>query len=252
MNDALIRDWTVETWEGYACRRGEVDGRACRLVLPHGWRADRRWAWRAEFFGAFANADAELLRRGYVLAYMDVQNHYGAPKAMRHFDAFYAFSRQFGLHARTAMIGLSRGGLFIYNWALENPDKVACLYADAPVCDLRTWPCRPAMAGSPDYRRCLEMYGLTEADLKDKYHPPAERAAELARAGIPVIHVCGGADEVVPVLPNSVALLTHYMQGGGNCRLIVKPGCGHHPHGLEDPTEIVEFIDHAFDGWAGR
>ncbi len=252
MNDKMIQDWSVETWEGFECCRGEVDGRACRLVLPKGLRADRRWAWRAEFFGAFANADVELVRRGYVLAYMDVQHHFGAPKAMRHFDAFYAFTRQLGLHARTAMIGLSRGGLFIYNWALENHDKIACLYADAPVCDIRNWPCRPALAGTPEYIRCLEMYGLTEQELRDKYRPPIERANELARAGIPVIHVCGGADEVVHVERNSIPLLCNYMQGGGNCRLIVKPDCGHHPHGLKDPTEIVEFIDHAFDGWADR
>jgi hypothetical protein len=24
--------------------------------------------------------------------------------------------------------------------------------------------------------------------------------------------------------------------------VIVKPHCGHHPHSLEDPSEIVEFI----------
>ena len=113
------------------------------------------------------------------------------------------------------MIGLSRGGLFIYNWALENHDKIACLYADAPVCDIRNWPCRPPLAGTPEYIRCLEMYGLTEQDLKDKYRPPIERAHELARAGIPVIHVCGSADEV-DVERNSIPLLCNYMQGGGN------------------------------------
>jgi hypothetical protein len=33
-----------------------------------------------------------------------------------------------------------------------------------------------------------------------------------------------------------------YRQLGGDITLIAKPGVGHHPHGLDDPTPIVEFI----------
>jgi hypothetical protein len=29
---------------------------------------------------------------------------------------------------------------------------------------------------------------------------------------------------------------------GGSFMLIVKQGCGHHPHGLKDPTPIVNFM----------
>jgi hypothetical protein len=29
---------------------------------------------------------------------------------------------------------------------------------------------------------------------------------------------------------------------GGNITLIAKPGVGHHPHGLDDSTPLVDFI----------
>lgn len=44
------------------------------------------------------------------------------------------------LARKVALIGLSRGGLYCYNWATANPDKAACIYADAAVCDLKSWP----------------------------------------------------------------------------------------------------------------
>jgi pimeloyl-ACP methyl ester carboxylesterase len=250
-----LSSWSEENWQGYTCLCGQVDGRPCRLVLPKcGLRQDRRWAWRAEFFGIFAEADAELLRRGYPLAYMDVQNHYGAPKAMAHFDAFYAFSRELQLHQRVALIGLSRGGLFVYNWAIRRPESTACIYADAPVCDIRCWPCgmRTALPAPDDRVRCLEMYGLTEKTLRSQYRPPIEEVAVLAKAGVPLIHVCGDADHSVVLAENTLPLLRNFMGAGGSCRLIIKPGCGHHPHGLPDPTPIADFIDEAYDGWAQR
>ncbi len=32
--------------------------------------------------------------------------------------------------------------LYVFNWAAENPDKVACVYVDNPVLDLQSWPRR--------------------------------------------------------------------------------------------------------------
>jgi hypothetical protein len=33
-----------------------------------------------------------------------------------------------------------------------------------------------------------------------------------------------------------------YRELGGEVKLIVKPGAGHHPHGPPDPAVIVDFI----------
>jgi len=65
---------------------------------------------------------------------------------------------------------------------------------------------------------------------------------KLARSGIRLIHVVGDADDVVPVAENTAMIEERYRKLGGEIRVIHKPGVGHHPHGLEDPTPVVDFI----------
>ena len=61
--------------------------------------------------------------------------------ALRHMDAFYdELTKRRGLAKKTVLEGFSRGGLFAYNWAAAHPDRVACIYADSPVCDFKSWP----------------------------------------------------------------------------------------------------------------
>ncbi len=41
---------------------------------------------------------------------------------------------------------------------------------------------------------------------------------------------------------NTRLLETRYNALGGPIEVIAKPGVGHHPHSLKDPTPIVEFV----------
>jgi len=70
------------TWEGYRCQKFELDGRACLLVRPDSPLHSNPWIWRTEFFGAFPTLDLALLKVGFHVAYIDMQNMYGAPMAM--------------------------------------------------------------------------------------------------------------------------------------------------------------------------
>lgn len=56
------------------------------------------------------------------------------------------------------------------------------------------------------------------------------------------MHVCGSADEIVPLEENTGLLAERYKRLGGHIEVIEKPDVGHHPHSLKDPTPIVEFI----------
>ncbi|HYF37961.1 MAG TPA: hypothetical protein VD994_21845, partial [Prosthecobacter sp.] len=56
------------------------------------------------------------------------------------------------------------------------------------------------------------------------------------------LHVYGDADDVVPPDENTLLLANRYKALGGPITLIPKPGIGHHPHGLEDSTPIIDFI----------
>ena len=64
----------------------------------------------------------------------------------------------------------------------------------------------------------------------------------MAQAHIPLLHVVGDADEVVPVTENTAILEQRYRALGGSIQVIHKPGVGHHPHSLQDPAPIVEFV----------
>jgi pimeloyl-ACP methyl ester carboxylesterase len=232
-------------WHGYDRFDFPIDGRACIVVAPKRAAAGRPWIWRARFFGHEPQTDLALLARGFHVAYMDVAGLYGSPKAVAHWDAFYKYvTEKHGFARKPALEGMSRGGLIIFNWAAANPDKVACIYADAPVCDFKSWPGgRGRGKGSPrDWQSCLKAYGVTEAEGLAWRNNPIDNLAPLAKAGVPLLHVCGDADQVVPIEENTGIVEKRYRELGGSIRAIHKPGVGHHPHSLKDPKPIVEFI----------
>ena len=233
------------TWHEFEKLDFVVDGRSCLLVVPKTAAPGRPWIWRTEFFGHEPQADLALLARGFHVTYMDVQNMYGAPAALDHMDRFYEhLVREYKLSPKTVLEGFSRGGLFSLNWGARNPGKTACIYNDAPVCDFKSWPGGFGKAkGSPDdWKRCLAVYKLTEQEAKEYRLNPVDNLAPLARAKVPLLHVCGAADEVVPIEENTRLVESRYRELGGPITVIAKPGVGHHPHSLQNPFPIVAFV----------
>ncbi|MBL9117971.1 MAG: alpha/beta hydrolase [Verrucomicrobiaceae bacterium] len=233
-------------WNGFENLDFMLDGRKARLVKPKTPSTHRPWIWRTEFFGHEPQADLALLAKGFHVAYIDVQNMYGAPKALDIMDAFYThLVKEHQLHTKTVLEGFSRGGLFALNWAIRHPDRTAALYLDAPVCTFTSWPAGWGIGkGSPnDWARCKAVYELADDDAARAYKlNPVDNLATLAKARVPIISVCGDADKVVPLEENSALLKTRYTALGGPMELIAKPGVDHHPHSLKDPTPIVDFI----------
>lgn len=231
-------------WQGFERLDFVVDGRQCLLVVPKQPADGKPWTWRTEFFGHEPQADLALLARGFHVAYMDVQNMYGAPVALNHMDKFHEhLVREYKLSPKAVLEGFSRGGLFSLNWAARNPSKVACIYNDAPVCDFKSWPGGKGKGkGSPgDWQKCLEVYGLTEQQALEYKLNPVDNLAPLAKAKIPLLHVCGAADDVVPFDENTRVVADRYRALGGPITVIAKPGVGHHPHSLQNPFPIVAF-----------
>ncbi|MDA0810954.1 MAG: hypothetical protein O3C21_00965, partial [Verrucomicrobia bacterium] len=82
-----------------------------------------------------------LLAAGVAVAGIDVGESMGNPEGRRIYTSFHeVLTEQHGLTAKACLLARSRGGLMLYNWAVENPDKVAAIAAIYPVCDLRTYP----------------------------------------------------------------------------------------------------------------
>lgn len=235
------------SWNGFDRYDFQVDGKPVLVVVPKQARADWPWVWHGEFFGHKPAPDIELLKRGFHIVYMSVPDMLGCPKAVGHWNAFYReLTEKHGLAKKAALVGLSRGGLYVYNWAAANPDKVACIYADAPVCDFKSWPGGKGKGkGSPrDWKLVLECYGFrSEQEAMAYPKNPIDNLEPLAKANVPLLHVYGDADDVVPHEENTAIVAERYRKLGGEIKLIAKPGVGHHPHGLDDSTPIVEFID---------
>ncbi len=232
-------------WKGHPRFDFELAGRTVTVVTPDKTAADRPWLWRGEFFGAFATVDEALLNRGWHVVYMDCSNTFGSPDTMRRWAELYKFLvHQYAFSRRPVLLGMSRGGLYVYNWAAAHPKLVGLIYGDAPVCDVKSWPGGKGRGkGSPaDWDLFKQVYGLNEAAALGWKLNPIDILAPVARAHIPVIHVVGDADEIVPYAENTVLLKERYEALGGHVELIVKPGGGHHPHSLEDPAPIVDYI----------
>ncbi|MBN2313281.1 MAG: prolyl oligopeptidase family serine peptidase [Sedimentisphaerales bacterium] len=221
------------------------DTRQCIVVTTKESAGHRPWIWRARFFGHEPQTDLALLEKGFHLVYMDVANLFGSPIAVNHWNAFYHYlTEHHGFHPRVALEGMSRGGLIVYNWAGVNPEKVACIYADNPVCDFKSWPAARGKGKShqPSWEACLKAYGLTEEQALTYKHNPVDNLEPLTRSVVPVLHVCGTADTVVPMSENTDIIEQRYQKLGGKIIVIRKPGVDHHPHSLEDPKPIVDFI----------
>lgn len=229
-------------WKGFDQYTFAYQDREAIVVCPKHAATGNPWIWRPAFFGAFASVDEELLRRGFHVAYYDLTHLYGSPRARKSGTDFYwNMVRMYGLSPKVTLEGFSRGGLFAYNWAADHPDKVACIYVDAPVCNVFSWPGRsPENAGL--WKGLLEEWGLTDDQMNSFSGNPIDRLKPLADARIPVICVCGDSDKVVPFSENSAIVRQRYTAMGAPSELILKPGVDHHPHSLSDPAPVVDFI----------
>ncbi len=233
-------------WHGFRRYDFAVDGKPVLVVAPDAPADGRPWVWHGEFFGHKPDPDIALLKQGFHVVYMRVPDMLGCPRAVQHWNAFYKeLTHKYGFAKKAALVGLSRGGLYCYNWAAANPEKVACIYGDAPVCDFKSWPGGKGKGkGSPrDWKLVLETYGFkNEAEALAYDKNPVDNLEPLAKAGVPLLHVYGDADDVVPWDENTGVIAERYRKLGGSITLIAKHGVGHHPHGLDDSTPIVEFI----------
>ena len=221
------------------------DGRECTVVRPYVTAANRPYAWRGEFFGHEPQTDLALLQRGFHVVYVNAQDMFGAPAAMEIWEHFHALLEKAGLNGKITLIGMSRGGLYCYNWAARHPETVAVIYGDAPVCDFKSWPGGKGRSGGSknDWALLLKVYGFKDDAEAFAYKMnPVDNLEPLAKASIPIIHVVGQADTVVPVQENTDLIENRYRKLGGTIEVIRKPGGEHHPHSLPNPEPIVDFI----------
>ena len=187
----------------------------------------------------------DLLSKGWAIAYYSVSDMYGAPQAIALMKPFKdALTEKYSLSAKCAMFGFSRGGLYTVNYTAAHPEDIAVIYLDAPVCDIKSWPAGFGKAEQyPDcWVECKELYGLTDESAKTFKGNPLDNVKKLVDDKIPCILVAGLVDRVVPYCENGELFVKQYEALGGEIKTILKPECDHHPHSLDDPAPVSEFI----------
>lgn len=222
----------------------KVDGHAAFVIMPE--RIEEKkpvpWVWYAPTFSNLPEAREnwmfeKLLASGIAVAGVDVGESYGSPKGRAIYSALYkelVANRNFA--EKPVLLARSRGGLMLYNWAAENPERVAGIAGIYPVCDLRSYPGLDKACGA---------YGLTRAELEEQLdkHNPVARLAPLAKAGVPIFHIHGDADAVVPLKDNSAEVARRYEKLGGRMELKVAKGQGHNFwEGFFQSQELVDFV----------
>lgn len=233
-------------WNGHEQLTFKVGGRSALLVVPAAPAPGNPWIWRTEFFGVDPQADVALLGKGFHVAYIDVGGMFGAPAALDAMDGFYDHVvKAHALAPKAVLEGFSRGGLYAMNWAARHPDRVSCIYLDAPVCDFKSWPGgggRSRFAGR-EWRQLLQAYGMNDEQARAYALNPVDNLEPLATANIPILCVIGDMhDWIVPIEENALKVEERYKKLGGEIEVIRKPKGGHRPHSLPDPTPIVDFV----------
>ncbi|SMC37729.1 GDSL-type esterase/lipase family protein [Pedobacter africanus] len=230
---------------GYNCFQFKFKERNAKIAVPKREAAGKPWIWRARFWGHEPQTDIALLERGYHVVYCDVAELFGNSEAINLWNGFYNHLQKLGFAKKAVLEGMSRGGVYVYNWAAANPKKVTCIYADNPVLDLKSWPGGKGIGpgSKKEWATFLKDYSYqTDEQAAAFAGSPIDKIKEIVKGGYPMLHVCGDQDEVVPISENTSLFAEKIKQAGGNISIIHKPEGKHHPHSLPNPQPIVDFI----------
>ena len=152
---------------------------------------------------------------------------------------------------KAALIGMSYGGLFSWRWAAEHPETVGVIYADCPVCDLAFMAVRTEKDTKTEMLefcrseavKNMAAYGVKTVDeLQNHPLSPLNNFKPIADAKIPVLVLRGAQDQTVLPEKNIDILSERINSAGGNVSVINRECYGHHPHGMDDPRPLVDFI----------
>ena len=221
-----------------------VDGRPAFIIAPtKKLSGPTPWVMYAPTLGKGLPGGAEYwmfrqwLDAGIAIAGVDVGESYGSPKGRATYNALHKqLTEKHGFAAKASLLARSRGGLMLYCWAADNPEKVQCIAGIYPVCNLVSY---------PGLARACGAYGMTEAELTAELarHNPVDRLAPLAKAGVPIFHIHGDKDGTVPLDKNSALLARRYRAAGGTVALQIAKGQGHNMwRGFFECQPLVDFV----------
>jgi pimeloyl-ACP methyl ester carboxylesterase len=201
--------WFTDCYDRYSFLVGGVEG-AVNVIVPRKAAVGKPWAFRADYVSPDAVVDLALLAEGYHVVTGPVPYNADGP-SLQSWNAVYKLLTDRGFSKKPVLEGAGGAAGEAYAWAIANPEQVACVYGENPVL------------------RCT----MTKTQ-------PLDNLAPLAKAGVPLLHVCGGRD---PMLKDHTREAEkRYKELGGSMTVIVQEGVGHYPTAPRDPKPVVDFI----------
>lgn len=209
MDDTLaLRPFKRPANEGFGIGAPPSGSRRCVVICPKQPAPGNPWSWQGCYWDHQPQTEVELLRRGFHVAYLSAD---ASLKPDKFWDQWYAYlTEKHGLSPKPAFVGMSRGGAFAFTWATAHLDRVTAIYADNTAAD--------------------------DESLR--------KLPDLARAHVPLMLVSGTIDPILSLFALTVE--TTYHQYGGRVSVMLKDGAGHHPHSLNDPKPLADFIERSF------
>lgn len=204
----------------------QLDGHDAFVMLPKDAKTDIPWVWYAPTLrGLPAQSEVwmfkQFLANGIAIAGIDVGESFGSPKGTELYSTLYGhLVKRRGFREKPCLLARSRGGLMLYSWAVQHPQSVGGVAGIYPVCNIASY---------PGVDRAARAYELTAEELGVNLtkHNPIDRLKPLAEAGVPVLHIHGDSDKVVPLEANSAELAMRYREFGGLVEIEVVKGQGH-------------------------
>jgi hypothetical protein len=238
-----------------AIDRIDVAGSVGYVIKPtHFINSRREWVWIAPLWLALPsnhgsyiarNYVQSLLNNGYHVAGFDVGASLGSPKGAEVFAAFQdQVVADYNLAPKARMLAVSNGGLIAYGYAFRNPGRVDRIAGIYPALDFTSWPQLHLVVGPSAITPAGLAYDLTPPEMlaNIELYNPIDNLAPLAASNVPILHLHGDADAVVPMNPNSTIALQRYTQLGGQMQVTVLPGFGHGGAEFFSSTQLLTFL----------
>ena len=168
------------------------------------------WAFRASYVTSDALVDLDLLSEGFHIITGPCPTNTDGP-LLEHWNSVYQFFTDQGFSKKPVLEGDGAALGEACGWAIENPDKVSCLYGENPV-----------------FRSFITK------------KPLLENLSILARAEIPIILVSESLDPWYA--DNTIAAEKQYIKFGGRIKVITKEGTGHYLLAPELVDPVVELL----------
>lgn len=234
-------------WYGFECIEFTFEGREALVVFPKKADEKRNWSLKTEYRDAFPETEIDLLKKGFHITFLKNKTRFATREDCDAKARFADYLKsEYSLRDKCVLVGMSCGGAHAVNFAGFYPEKVACMFIDAPVLNFMSFP------GKIGHRMCEEVWeneflkaypGITRTKLLNFDNHPIGKASILKEHRIPIIMVYGVEDETVYYNENGKLLELEYADCPELLKVIPRIAQGHHPHGVMGRPEMVtDFI----------